>query len=349
MPSHLHEMLLLLFRNQPELAPDLLRAALRTHVPAYTEARFESAELNEMPPTEYRADAVVVLRRRQPVLGIVVEVQLRRSVDKRYTWPVYVSALRARLRCPVCLLVVTASDDVARWAARPIDLGSGSSLAALVVGPSGVPVVTSARAAKRDPELAVLSAMSHGRRLPSRKAARVALAAVAATQGLDEDRGEMYFDLILSSLSEAARKELQAMEPAKYEYQSAFAKRYFGKGIAQGRAEGRAEGKAEGQVEGRVEGEASGRLQGAAELVLRLLRRRFGVLGAHDVDRVRRASIVDLDRFAERLLTAESLDAVWGAATNEESRAGQRVVRKRTPRPSPSRPRSALPQRNGRA
>ncbi len=52
----------------------------------------------------------------------------------------------------------------------------------------------------------------------------------------------MYFDLVLASLSKAARQELQAMDPAKYEYQSEFARRY----VAQGRAEGKVEGKVEG-------------------------------------------------------------------------------------------------------
>lgn len=45
MASMRHEGLLLLFRNRPELAPELLRDALGVGLPAYTEARIESAEL----------------------------------------------------------------------------------------------------------------------------------------------------------------------------------------------------------------------------------------------------------------------------------------------------------------
>jgi hypothetical protein len=41
-----------------------------------------------------------------------------------------------------------------------------------------------------------------------------------ASLGLDADRSRLYFDLVLASLSEAARRELQTMDPAKYEYQS---------------------------------------------------------------------------------------------------------------------------------
>jgi hypothetical protein len=113
-PSQLHEALLLLFRNRPELAPELLRDALHVELPAYTETRIESAELNDIQPAEYRADLVVLLYKGKPVLGIVVEVQLSRDERKRFAWPVYATGLRARVRCPVCLLVVTSSEAVTR-------------------------------------------------------------------------------------------------------------------------------------------------------------------------------------------------------------------------------------------
>ena len=116
MPSQLHEALLLLFRNRPQLAPELLRDALHVRLPAYTEVRIESAQLTEVQPAEYRADLVVLLYEGVPVLGIVVEVQLQPDEDKRYSWPVYTAGLRARIRCPVCLLVVTPQEAVAKWA-----------------------------------------------------------------------------------------------------------------------------------------------------------------------------------------------------------------------------------------
>lgn len=107
MPSQLHEALLVLFRNDPTLAPALLREALQLELPAYTEARVESAELTDVQPAEYRADLVVLLYEQRPVLGIVVEAQLSVDEQKRFAWPVYAVGLRARMRCPVCLLVVT--------------------------------------------------------------------------------------------------------------------------------------------------------------------------------------------------------------------------------------------------
>ncbi len=97
MPSLQHEALLLLFRNRPALAPELLRDALHVPLPAYSEARLESSDLTDLAPAEYRADLVVLLVDGKPVLGIVVEVQLQRDERKRFTWPVYVAGLRARL------------------------------------------------------------------------------------------------------------------------------------------------------------------------------------------------------------------------------------------------------------
>lgn len=306
MPSQLHEALLLLFRNRPELAPEVLREALHVALPAYSEARIEEADLTDIQPAEYRADLVVLLYDGKPVLGIVIEVQLATDEDKRFVWPVYAAGLRARIRCPVCLLVVAVEERVARWAAQPVELGGGNRFAPLVLAPSGIPEITDVQRAKADAELAVLSAMAHGKDREPEKALEIAVAAIEASVGLDEERSRLYFDLVLHSLSEAARKALQSMDPARYEYQSEFARRY----VAQGRAEGKAEGMAEGEAKGRAEGMAKGEAKGKAELLLRLLVRRFGRVSAEVEQRVRAASIEELDTFAERVLTAESLDEV---------------------------------------
>jgi hypothetical protein len=83
MPSHLHEAMLYLFRNRPKLAPVLLQEALHaTWLPPFTEARIDSAELNDIQPAEYRADLVVLLLEGLPVQGIVLEVQLACSVRR---------------------------------------------------------------------------------------------------------------------------------------------------------------------------------------------------------------------------------------------------------------------------
>lgn len=45
------------------------------------------------------------------------------ACDKRLTWPVYVTTLRAKLDCSAVLLVVAPDPEVAAWARQPIELG----------------------------------------------------------------------------------------------------------------------------------------------------------------------------------------------------------------------------------
>ncbi len=140
MPSLSHEALPLLFRNCPELAPQLMRESLGVKLPEYSVIHEQSTDFTEALPTEYRADLVVQLADdRGPVMGLVVEVQLRRDPQKRYTWPVYVTNLRARLQCDALLLVVTPFEHVAAWCRERISLGGGSFVQPWVVGPEAVP------------------------------------------------------------------------------------------------------------------------------------------------------------------------------------------------------------------
>lgn len=288
MPSQRHEALLQLFRNRPALAAELLRDALHMQIPAYTDVRIDSADLTQIQPAEYRADLVILLLKKKPVLGIVLEVQLNRDDRKRYVWPAYVVNLRARFRCPVCLLVVAADDAVAQWAAKPIEIGVGSRLLPWVLGLSGVPEIVDKEQAIEDPELAVLSAMGHARDPDTAKSARIALLAQMAIAGIDADRSTLYSDLIFHSLPEAARRALKAMDLDNYEFQSDFARRFFRRGKRMGRAEGR------------------------LEIILKMLATRFGALSDAIEARVRKIDNAELDEVAERLLTAETVEEALG-------------------------------------
>ena len=298
MPSLAHEGLLALFRNRPSLAPELLRDLLSAPVPAFERVRVGDATLTDVVPTEYRADLVLLLEgatEGPPRAAVIVEAQIGRDLDKRWTWPLYLTGLRARLRCDVALLVVTLEPAIAGWAATPIVTGHpGWILVPLVLGPDAVPIVRDVAAATRSPELAVLSAMLHGH---GEDAVVVAEAALNAARGLDDERAKLYADLVLESVDEAARAILEAvMASGNYEYQSDFARRY----VAQGRAEGKVEGKAEGKVEGKAEGKA--------EAVL-------AVLGALGIDvppdvhaRITACTdLAQLDHWLERAVKAKSL------------------------------------------
>jgi len=243
-PSHLHEALIELFRRRPALAAELLAASLDVPVPPYRQARLESCELTDLAPTEYRADTVVVLTDDAgPVFAVVVEIQLGRDGDKRWSWPVYLTTLRARLRCPTVLLVLCPSTALAEWCATAIPLGQpGLVMRPLVIGPDRVPVVTDPTVASDSPELAVLSAMAHGAH-PDR--ANILNALLAGLRTVENDRVGLYADVVLAALPAAARAHLEElMKIGTYEYQSDFARRYF----SQGRAEGKAEGEASGEA-----------------------------------------------------------------------------------------------------
>jgi hypothetical protein len=232
-PGADHEILLELFRSRPELLVALLRDGLGFKVPDAAEVRLEDASFTDLQPAEYRADLAFTLRDAagRPLMAAVCEVQ--RAVDerKRFTWPLYLASLHARVECPTCLVVVALDPAVARWAAQPIRTMPPGELVPLVVGREGVPVVRTAEQARRLPELAVLSARAHGSEPDGLEVARAALAALGAVSA---DRVTLYGDWILSGLNEAARRALEAeMQTGNYEYQSEFVKR----NLAQGRAE----------------------------------------------------------------------------------------------------------------
>jgi hypothetical protein len=236
MPSHLHEMLVEMFRERPALAAEVLGGLLGAEVPPYQQATLSSGDLADVMPTEYRADLVVTLTvEKSPVWAVVVEVQLRTDARKRRTWPAYVATLHARLGCPIALLVVCPDPRVAAWCSVPIVVGYPHMvLTPLVCGPDQVPVIADAEDARRSPEVAVLSAMAHG---GSPDGVEVLEALLAALKVVDHDHASLYADVLLAVLPAAARDYLEAqMVIAGYEYQSDFAKRYFSAGVAQGEA-----------------------------------------------------------------------------------------------------------------
>jgi hypothetical protein len=240
-PSFDHEFLVELFRNRPELATELLRIGAGI---AVEHARIEhgSIDLSHIVPTEYRADAVVVLRDREnrPITGVVVEVQRDTDRGKLLSWPVYVTTLRAKHACAVLLLVIAPDPKVAGWARQPIEIGHpGFRLRPIVIGFDDVPRIQDLDDARRLPELAVLSAIAHPE-------FDVANAAVDAIRELPGDRAELYCDEVLSALPEAVRRILEAKMQG-HKYKSEYARRYYGEGEAAGIERGRQEGREQGR------------------------------------------------------------------------------------------------------
>jgi hypothetical protein len=237
-PSLMHEGVIELVRDKPAFAASLLRELLHVEVPRFDEARLTEAAFNQLVPVEYHADAVVLFvdfidERNKPVLGTIFEVQFERKERKRYTWPLYAVAARARHECPFVLTVVSPDAVVARWAGQPIDLGNGMFVPR-VIGPEGIPQVTDRDQEVREPQLAVLSVVAHGGGEVA-TAVSIARAAVSAVLSLPEEQRLLYSVLIEQALSEAARKALD-MEPQIEKFFTEAHRRSYDQGEAKGEA-----------------------------------------------------------------------------------------------------------------
>jgi hypothetical protein len=294
MVSLKHEGVIELVRDRPAFAADLLGELLAVRVPPFSKARCVDVTLNQVAPAEYRADAVVLFTRRKPVFGAIIEAQLRPKKDKRFSWPLYAVGARAREKCPFVVLVVAPNAATARWAARPIELGGGNKYTPLVVGPEGVPKLTDPARARREPQLAVLSVMAHGRGEVTTAAAIGAVAAKAILR-LSEEQRMLYSLLIEANLSEAARKAIE-MQPGLEKFFSAAQRRNFERGLA--------------------EGEAKGKAQGEAAALLKILTRRGLTLTAEQRRRIMGcADVTVLERWLDRALSVSSVAELLAATS----------------------------------
>ena len=240
MPSISHEAPLELLRGDPRLAAVLLRG-LGVAIPGSAAAAMAPSDLTASVPTELRADAVVMLSGADGArLAVVVEIQLRYDYRKRFSWPSYLTQVRAAHRCPAVLLVICLSTATAARCRDPIVTGHpGFDLAPLVIDAVTMPDPTGPTAATAGPELAVLAVLTGALDLSQDSARRLVLASLT---GLDESRLATYTVLIRSAASESARQALEDLMTTKF--RDTFVDRLLAEGEAKGRAEGRAEGEA---------------------------------------------------------------------------------------------------------
>ena len=93
------------------------------------------------------------------------------------------------------VLVFAPSSSVARWAAKPVELGPGNVFRAVVIGPEVTPAVVASEQARQQPELAVLSSIAHGSATDPAAvgvAARIAVATLEACRDLADERAVVY-------------------------------------------------------------------------------------------------------------------------------------------------------------
>ena len=84
--------------------------------------------------------------------------------------------------------------------------------------------------------------------------------------------------------------------------------------VQRARDEGMQQGIERGLSQGIEQGMSRGRVEGERALLRRQLRRRFGSLSPETVERVARASAVDLESWAESVLDAGTLDEVFDSS-----------------------------------
>ncbi len=278
-----------MFRNRPRLALDLLRTVFGMHVPDDAQVSLGSETYTDMKPTEYRCDVTAMVGDpAAPSMAVVVEAQRRYDKDKTYSWPVYLTSLRSRHRCPVTLLVYCPDEATARACAAPISIGHpGWVLRPLTFCPERLPPITDPEQARRMPELTVLGAPAHA---DGPDAEAVIRCLDAALDTVDYDIGLLYHDYAASRLSDAARKLLEEIVKVEnYEWASEFARRHI------------------------AEGKALGRAQGEAKLLLVVLAGRG--IDVPDEARDRITSCTDtaqLEHWARRASTASTIEEVFG-------------------------------------
>ncbi|MGK4005758.1 hypothetical protein WMF31_24230 [Sorangium sp. So ce1036] len=319
MPTLEHNALVEMFRERPELAPHVLATLFHVEVPPHASVSVVESSLDQLIPAELRADLVLELRDAKGalVLAIVLEVQRDVDPDKKFSWPMYVTGVRARRRCATVVLVVAPDAAVAAWAAESIDLGLGvGSIKPLVLGPAVVPEITDPADAEKETELAVLSAVAHGN---GPNGLTVLQAALAALGRLDQEHAMVYFQLIWDGLRKPMQQALEALVMERQIEGAAtlppFVQRLIDRGKLEGMREGMREGKREGMREGELkgmrEGELKGmrqgKLEGKKETLLRLLARAGIALDENESARIHACSdVATLDRWIENVLGAKT-------------------------------------------
>ncbi|WP_437286255.1 hypothetical protein [Sorangium sp. So ce406] len=303
MPTLEHNALVEMFREHPALAPHFLATLLHVEVPPHASVAVVESSLDQLIPVEFRADLVLELRGATGtlVLAIVVEVQRDVDPDKKFSWPTYVTVVRARKRCGTVVLVVAPDEGVAAWAAENIDLGLGlGNVAPLVLGPAVVPEITDPADAEKEAELAVLSAVAHGN---GPNGLTVVQAALVALGLLDQEHAMVYFQLIWNGLREPMRQALEALVMERQIEGEATFPPFVQKLIDRGMREGELKGMREGELKGMREGE----LKGKRDTLLRLLARAGLVLTEDERARVQACTdIATLDRWIDNVLGAET-------------------------------------------
>ncbi|URM99700.1 hypothetical protein LUW76_38265 [Actinomadura madurae] len=252
--------------------------------------RSASEACTQLAPTAYTADNVVEAWQGaadRPTISVIAETQKAVDHNKHGSWPLYVASQWDKTRAPCYLVVICPRPAVADWARKPINLGHpGFTLKPLVLGPGSGPLVTTPDQAAQMPELTVLCTLANV--TPhTKESMEIAHAALATIENENGENGQLYTDMVLAVLSEAAKNILEeyvTTGTADYKFKSEPFLRH------------RAEGKAEGE----------------AEMVLVVLEARGIPVSEQERERIMSCTDVrQLAAWCRRAVTAESIDELF--------------------------------------
>jgi hypothetical protein len=159
----MHEVVLRVLREEPELLRQLLRHAVapprgrngppsrerlrrnvRARMARATALEFELLDVTISPattPVIRGVDLAFLVRSADGAwrLTVLVEVQLARDPAKAFSWPVHIAHYAAANRAPCVLLVITFDPAVARWVHRIENSALGMRIHPIVIGPDLIP------------------------------------------------------------------------------------------------------------------------------------------------------------------------------------------------------------------
>jgi len=284
------------------LVAALVSEQSRMKLPAYTRVTVASSELGEAVPVSYAADSVLVFSQHEkPVFAIVIEVQRRQEQRKRWTWPQYVTSVSAEHQCPTLLLVICPTRTVATWARNLANRNTFAlpwlTWTPIVIGPEEVPAIHDPATAIHDPELTMLSIITHGQTDPT-PYADAFIAAILTIDDTDRNRARRYNDLVITSLPAPAAHILEdIMKTTTPSYTER---------ITQA---AEAEGEARGEARGLAEGEARGLAEGEARSLLTILHTRGFTISADTRERITTCTDPQqLERWIQRAITIEDIN-----------------------------------------
>jgi len=294
-PSAVHEILVEIFRDNPELIVQLLGDQLEMVTRSGLVLEPDEPNLSQL--IEIDSDLVfrVLGPERQLLCALIIEVQLAIDHDKGRAWAAYQAGTHRRLRCPTYVIVIAIDPVVARWATGPFCTGQ-TTFAPIVLGPEEVPVIGREVGDHATLPLTLLSGLAHAN---DPDILHIGETLWGLIDEAEPSHGHLYWDLFLNAINDATKKAL-LMQLQNYRPQSDWGKKFY------------AEGREDGLAQGRADGLAQGRADGEAEALALLLDARGLPLKAEQRARVEACSDrSELHAWLRRAATAESLADVF--------------------------------------